>query len=138
MPEAMTNEILIGVGGLILSVLTYFAGVARTKKQLAAKDRDERIRRVLNTYMGFRRLNKTSGLDGLQKAGIATLESNGEISELLDLIVAHGEPHPLGTKHVATFSGVDLLRLFQYAAANSVNFFQVPIEQVIKDSSAQA
>ena len=136
MPEAMTSEILIGIGGLILSVLTYFAGVARTKKQLTTKDRDERIRRVLDTYMGFRRTNKTSGLDGLQKAGIAMLKSNAEIGELLNLIVAHGEPHPLGKEDAATFSGVDLLRLFQYAAATRVNFFQVPIEQVIKDSGS--
>ena len=138
MPETMSNEILIGIGGLILSVLTYFAGVSRTKRQLATQDREARIRVVLDTYMDFRRKSKTDGLDGLQKAGIATLVSNAEIHELLGRIVAHGEHHPLGRDHATTFSGVDLPRFFQYAAQNRINFFQTSIEQVVKDSGSQA
>lgn len=138
MSKNMSNEILIGISGLILSVLTYFAGVARTKKQNSVQDREERIFRVLEKYLEFRRSSKTSGLDGLKKAGIATLESNAEVTELLDRIVAHGEPHPLGQEHAAVYSGVDLLRFFRYAAQNSVNFFRTPVEQVIKDSGSHA
>jgi hypothetical protein len=63
----MTNEILIGIGGLILGVLTYFAGVWRTEKRHATQDRDARIRLVFERYMGFRRTNYTGGYDGLQK-----------------------------------------------------------------------
>ena len=138
MPETMSNEILIGIGGLILSVLTYFAGVSRTKKQLSLQDREGRICRVLDTYMELRRMGRTSGLDGLQKAGIATLETNAEVIELLGRIVAHGEPHPLGSDHATIILGVDLPRLFRYAAQKRVNFFQTRIEQVIKDSGSQA
>jgi len=134
----MSNEILIGIGGLILSVLTYFAGVSRTKKQLSVQDREERVCRVLDKYMEFRRTSNTSGLDGLQKAGIATLESNAEVTELLNRIVAHGEHHPLGSDHATVFLGVDLPRFFRYAAQNRVNFFRTSIEQVIKDSGSQA
>ena len=68
----MSNEILLGIGGLILIVLTYFADAYRTKRQLSNLDREARIRIVLDTYMRFCRTNKTNGLDGLQKAGIAT------------------------------------------------------------------
>jgi hypothetical protein len=138
MSEAISNELLIGIGGLVLSVLTYFAGVSRTKRQLATQDRETRISAVLNAYMDFRRKNKTDGLDGLQKAGIATLISNTEIHELLSRIVAHGEHHPLGRDHATTFSGVDLPRFFQYAAQNRINFFQTSIEQVVKDSDSRA
>jgi hypothetical protein len=138
MPEFMSNEILIGIGGLILSVLTYFAGVSRGTRQLAAQAREERIRRVLDTYMEFRRKSKTDGLDGLQKAGVATLISNSEVNELLGRIVAHGEHHPLGSNHEATFSGVDLPRFFLFAAQNKINFFQTSIEKVIKDSGSLA
>lgn len=138
MPEAMSTEILLTIGGLILSVLTYFAGVTRTKRQLATQDRETRIRLVLDAYMDFRRKSKTDGLDGLLKAGVATLASNAETYELLRLIVAHGENHPLGRDHATQFAGVDLPRFFRYAAENRINFFQVPAEQVIKDSDSLA
>lgn len=92
----MTTEILIGLGGLLLLVLTYFAGVHRTEKRLSKDEKNARIRNVLDKYMGFRRSNDTSCLDGLQKAGIATLYTDDEIIELIDLIVKHGENHPLG------------------------------------------
>ncbi len=32
------------------------------------------------------------------------------------------------------FAGVDLLRLFKYAADNRVNFFTTQIENIIRDS----
>jgi hypothetical protein len=138
MREYMSSEILIGIGGLILSVLTYFAGVSRGTRQLMAQERDERIRRVLDTFMEFRRMSKTDGLDGLQKAGIATLLSNSEVNELLERIMAHGENHPFGNNHEITFSGVNLPRFFQYAAKKRINFYQMPIEDVIKDSGSRA
>jgi hypothetical protein len=70
-----TNELLIGVGGLVLSVLTYFGGVWRTERRHRADDRAARIRRVFDKYMEFRRSNYTGGYDGLVKAGLATLVS---------------------------------------------------------------
>ena len=120
----MNNELLIGIGGLILSVLTYFAGVQRTERRHSAEDhrhaaeeREARIRRVFDQYMQFRRTNYTGGYDGLQKSGVATLGSNAEIEELTRVIVAHGEAHPLGSNHLAIFQGVDLLRLFGFTKA---------------------
>lgn len=133
----MSNELLIGVGGLVLSVLTYFAGVWRTEKRHAKDDREQRVQRVFDRYMEFRRTNHTGGTDGLQKAGIATLESNKEISELIERIIKHGEKHPLGTDAETTFAGVDLLRFFKYAAANRVNFLKTSPDEVIRASSAK-
>lgn len=137
MLDTMSNELLIGLGGLILSGLTYFAGVWRTERRHAVGDRDARVQRVLRKYMEFRRASYTSGLDGLQKAGVATLKSDDEIYELATLITAHGEPNPLGRDHESTFKGVSLHKLFQYAAENRLNFFQIPIEQVIRDSGSK-
>ena len=134
----MSNELLIGIGGLILSVLTFFAGVWRTERRHAAQDRQTRIRRVFDKYMEFRRTNYTGGYDGLQKAGVSTLASNQEIQELAQLIVLHGEQHPLGSNNDNVFRGVDLLRLFKYAAERRVNFVTTRIEDVIRDSGSKA
>ncbi len=133
----MTNELLIGIGGLILSVLTYFAGVRRTERRHATEDRETRVRRVFDQYIQFRRTNYTGGYDGLQKAGVATLGSNAEIQELVRLIVAHGEGHPLGSNHDTVFQGVDLLKLFKYAAEKRVNLITTRIEDVIRDSGSK-
>jgi hypothetical protein len=134
----MTNEILIGIGGLVLSILTYLAGVWQTERRHRKEDREIRIRSVFDKYMDFRRTNQTGGYDGLQKAGLATLASNDEIRDLLELVVAHGEAHPLGSNHAALFKDVDLLKLFRFAAEKRVDFLRRPIEGVIRDSGAKA
>lgn len=132
----MTNELLIGLAGLLLSVLTYLAGVWRTERRHKKDDREKRVQRVFAEYMKFRRTNWTGGYDGALKAGIATLESNAEIAEFCTLVVGHGELHPLGPDHASVFKGVNLLRFFRYAAQNRVNFITTPIEKAIEASKA--
>lgn len=134
----MTTEVLITLGGLVLSVLTYFAGVWRTERRHKQDDREVRIQRVLQRYMEFRRTNYTAGLDGLQKSGVATLASNSEIAELAQRIEGHAEIHPLGSDHAAVFTGVDLHKFFQYAARERINFLQIPVQEVIAQSKAKA
>lgn len=127
----MTNEILIGLGGLILCGLTYFAGVRRTEKRLKHEDRDNRITSVLNKYLEFRRTNHTAGLDGLQKAGVATLHNDKEIEELIKLIIDHAEKDPIGGSR-EVLKNVSLKKLFDHAATHRVNFHRDKLEDIIK------
>jgi hypothetical protein len=115
----MSNEVLIGIGGLILSVLTFFAGMWLTERRHGTQDREARIRRVFDTYMGFRRRLQTGSCDGLQKAGIATLRSNDEIEELMRLLVAHGEGNPWVLISTMTWTSIDYLRLRQSTRSTS-------------------
>ena len=134
----MSDEFLIALGGLILSVLTYFAGVWRTERRHKTQDSEARIHRVFQEYMKFRRSNYTGGYDGAQKAGAAMLQTNDELLSFAALVVGHGEMHPFGTDHATVFEGVDLLKFFRYAAEKRVNFLTTPIEQVIAESGASA
>ena len=131
------GEILIGTVGLLLSVLTYFAGVWRTEDRLSKEERKNRIQRVFDRYMEFRRSKTTSGFDGLQKAGVATLQSDGEIRELIELIGNHGETNPLGKNSAHLFESVDLKKFFDYTAWGHVSFFRTPIEEVVDKSKAE-
>lgn len=128
----MNTEILIGLGGLILSVLTYFAGVHRTERRLLKKERDNRIRTVFNRYMEFRESNYTGGLDGLKKAGIATLTTNEEIYELFELITKHGERHPLSNDK-EVIEKVGLKKFFDYAIEHGVDFLRIPVGEIIRE-----
>ena len=80
---------------------------------------------------------KTSGLDGLMKAGVALLDSDEQIRQLCDRIQQHGEKHPLGRK-IALFSGVDLKRFFEYAITKGVNFLQVNLDQLVEQFKKEA
>ncbi len=131
------GEILIGIVGLLLSVLTYFAGVWSTEERLSKEERNSRIQRVFDQYMEFRRSKYTSGFGGLQKAGVSTLQSDEEIRELIELIGNHGETNPLGTNSAHLFESVDLKKFFDYTAWGYVNFYRTPIEEVIDRSQAK-
>jgi hypothetical protein len=143
----MIELFLVVLGAVLGSVVTWLLPnreaqelrkqLAETERRHAAQDRETRILRVLDQYMQFRRSNYTGGYDGLLRSGVATLEANAEIEELLRRVVEHGEAHPLGSNHSTVFAGVDLLRLFKYAAEKRINFLTTPIEAVIRSSGSK-
>ena len=118
----MNTDIIIGVAGLVLSVLSYFAGVKRTQKQIARQERAQEFKRVLDRYMDFRKTNRTSGLDGLQRAGVAILASDSEIRKLIGMIQQHGEKNPLG-QTPELFSDIDLKEFFEFTTSDGVNLY---------------
>lgn len=132
----MNNEILIGIAGLVLSVLTYFAGVWRAERRQAKQDKGQRTDRVFNAYMDIRNRNKTAGHDGLLKSGVATLSSDAEIRELADRIMDYGEKDPLERKS-GLIDNVDLKMLFKYAAKERINFLRVQLADVIEQSKSK-
>jgi hypothetical protein len=79
-------EIGLAVAGLLLSVLTYFAGVRRGKRYreedraaASSHDADHRIDRIVQRYALLVRTNQTSALHGLLMAGVKNLRSSEEI-----------------------------------------------------------
>lgn len=128
----MTNEILIALGGLVLSGLTYFAGVYRTKKQFEENDRSLRIDRVVAEYMGFVKISRTSGHDGLVRAGVATLKSDAEIREAIDRITKHGQNSPIAGE-AGKLDGVDLHRFYSMAVERRHNFFRDNFDKLVED-----
>lgn len=109
---------IIGFGGLLLSVLTYFAGVIRTERRHARSDRKARIAKVLDTYLAAARTGRINGFPGLIRAGIATLENDAEIRSLMERIVQYGQkwaPRPV-------FEGLDSHEFFKYAIDNHYDF----------------
>ena len=116
------TELVIGLAGILLSVFTFFVGVWITERRQKRQDSQERIQRILDSYMEMRRTGETAELDGLQKAGVATLHDDEEIRKLVTLIMQHGENDPL-QRGSFELDGVDLKAFFGRAAEEHISFF---------------
>ena len=133
----MKNEIIIGIGGLILSALTYFAGVYRSDRRYRKQQKEKRIENVLNRYMEFRKTGETADLDGLQRAGIGMLKNDKEIREVVDLIMKYGEKDPLQRRSLE-MDGIDLKVFFEEARKKKINFFDSKNLRIFIDSIKNA
>ncbi len=110
---------------------------ARDKQERHAwEDKQARMDAVLEKYMDFRKRQFTEGPDGLQKAGIATLESDAEIRELADHIIANNEPDPLRRNLGLFKQDMDFKIFYDYAAKERFNFFKGNLDEAIKKSGA--
>ena len=105
-------EIALAIGGILLSLLTYFAGVRRGKRyreedRTAAAEHgaDHRVDRVVQHYALLVRTNQTGALHGLLVAGIKNLRSSEEIRLARERAAAQTGYDPL---HQYSLAGVDL------------------------------
>ena len=96
----MGNEIIIGIGGLLLSVLTYFAGVVRTERRYKTQAEEKRIDHFIDNFNRNRKAGHSKRvIDHLIPGGINNLRDDKEIeSALLNLERVHGR-HPLRDNH---------------------------------------
>lgn len=144
----MTDEVLIALGALVVGGLSYFAGVYRTKKQFeqsaheAKSGREEaareaRVSRVVEAYVRLAQASKTSGPDGLLKAGAASLADDQEVRTACARVVQHGLRSPLAAIE-QQLDGVNLSVLLQLAAERRHNFFSGNLNALIADAKAKA
>jgi hypothetical protein len=130
----MSSELFVALCGIILSVLTYFAGVIRTEKRLNSQDSKERIESVLSKYLDLCQGGRDSGWSAALRSGFGTLDNDNEIREVAKLVEDHGEKYPLTTKE--NLENVDLKKLFNYVSQNNLGFRNTPIDQLIELSNA--
>jgi hypothetical protein len=116
----MKDDLLI-IGGLLLSVLTYFAGVLRTKHFHEKDDKENRINRVVDKYVKASQSRQNNGLNGLLQAGIANLKSDTEIREACERIVNYNEKAPY-SQIGEYYNQVDLYSFFSESKKRGYNF----------------
>lgn len=96
------SNLIVGIGGLILAVLTYFAGVARGKRyrqedrqQQEEREKNARIQGVVDEYYRIYRSNYSGGIHGFLLAGAKTLGSGQELAKAIEQITARVGKSPL-------------------------------------------
>ena len=90
----MTNEIIIGIGGLVLAALTYFAGVHRTESRYKKQQKEKRIGDFVNNFF---QEYKGAGvvIELLIPSGINNLNDDEEIQTALNILKNRLGFHPL-------------------------------------------
>lgn len=139
-----TNPIILGIGGIVIAVLTYFAtnwwnnkrhqetmqnaekrhkeAMRKAERQYDEENSEKRISKVVTKYLEFRETRKTAGFDGMQKAGAGNLYNDAEIRKAVQMIMNTGRKDPLQTE--TKLHDVDLKYFFQKAAESGSNFFR--------------
>lgn len=125
------SEIIISIIGLILSVVMYFAGGWRTKRRIERNEREERITRVLDTYLTNARAHKIAEFDGLIEAGVGTLRDVGEIRDLFIRIEQNGLRYPLPLIK-PQLQGIDLHLYFYTALKKRIKAADANSDQFIE------
>lgn len=117
----MQSQLLIGVGGVLLSALTYFAGVQRTERRYERGNRQARINHVATEYLRLSQGHRNSGINALIQAGVWTLKDDLEIREVIKSVIDHGDRSPFGAFHERIMK-LDLWRYFSVAKERGYDF----------------
>jgi hypothetical protein len=116
-----TTEVVLGIATIVLPVLTFFAGDYIAHRRNQRQQSEQRISRVLDTYLVNARALVTMGFHGLIKAGVGTLKDDHEIRTLVQRINQHGEKCPFG-KHEDFLHDMDLHEFFATAQKLKYDF----------------
>jgi hypothetical protein len=127
------EAILIGIGGIVLSVLTYFAGVIRTDRRHKAQAKDNRIdafeRAFFDSYGGGGYI-----LRHLIPTGINNLVDDDEIKIALDRLQNRIGHHPLRDWN-QRIEEIGYKSFFQHTAGSGMRLGSASIEILIAQQS---
>ena len=121
------DAVLIGAGGLILSVLLYFGVIERGKRaerrRLAVLDSqdDKQYQRTLadakvEKYWNSVSRNYSSGIQALVMLGLYELDSDERVRDAIESMRLRTGNDPLSPHFRKTLEGVDLREFFRHAA----------------------
>ncbi len=151
-------EPLIGIGAIVVSLILYYAGVRRGRRQEqkhrehelqmareqrehevaleAARQRREDICRVVDEYVSMVRRHHDSGPHALVSLGLEHLGSDQAIREAIEQMGIRAGRDPWGGdgQHI---QDIDLLAFFRHVREARVDFFKLSVEAVAATVRAQ-
>lgn len=144
--------LLVGAAGVLVSALTYFAGIRRGEAQERSRQRhaellqeldhqhqaaleDQRLRetaiaRVVDDYMKLLRSATTSGVYGLADSGIASLRDDQDAREAVRRIALQAGKNPLGTASTE-LAKIDLVKFFRFFRERGLRFEHTSVADAI-------
>ncbi len=129
--EYVSGELIVGIIGVVSSAVMFFVGKRSAERNEAKQVAQDRFDTVLANFMDLRKTNRTGGLDGMRKAGAATLASDQVIRELIATVQRHGEKSPLGS-NPEWFAQVDLKHFLEWSVENKIDFHRHGWDELIR------
>jgi len=126
--------VIVAVMSCLISLWIYFAKRTGDIKRDEMNQRSKRIERVVDSYVRLADSRKSTGFDGLIKAGVNTLFSSEEVTDVCLTIFQRGRKNPLG-KYEDDLSKVDLLEFFKLAAKKGI--YNTTVEDLIKEINGE-
>lgn len=149
-------ETIIAAAGIIISALTYFAGVKRGKRESqeqreheirleverqehdglmeASRRRHERIVRVADQYVTWARKHHDNGPHALVHLGLEQLGSDADIREAIeDMRVRNGHGNDPWAGAGGEVEDVDLVVFFRHVRENGIDFFRTTVADVAEE-----
>jgi len=133
-------EIIIGLAGLIISIMLYIAGKRHGEKleqeryfNERALAKDERLHelasKVADDYVTMARSRYDNGPHGMATLALHLLKSDQLIREAIEEMHLRSGHNPWysDTKYI---EDVDLVRFFEYVSENKINFFKTTVSEV--------
>lgn len=135
------DAILLGIGALVLPVLTYFAGLQRGKRSTQSqrqhdaeleltRRREARIEGAVNRYVDLYHRNVSSAIHGLSNSGLGLLESDDEIRQAIERMHQTTRADPFGSLR-KYFDTIDLLVFFRFVSERHLSLYSRSVESVI-------
>ncbi|MBI4632297.1 MAG: hypothetical protein HY742_00165 [Deltaproteobacteria bacterium] len=127
----MSAEIIIGIGGLLLSVLTYFAGVVRTERRYKSQLKERRIDDFVNVFFSK---YKGAGvvIELLTSSGIHNMQNDDEIMAALETLRNRLGFHPLRNWN-DDIRAIGYKKFFDFVLGNKVQLNPGTITMAIND-----
>ena len=111
-------EIFLGAAGIVVSALTYFAGVQRGKRERAAdaqerarEIREARIAGITERYVA--NTLKVANMAGALRAGVTSLSDWTEVRDFCERVDAAGETPVVPPRYRQHIRDEDLLTFFE-------------------------
>jgi hypothetical protein len=111
-------EVFLAVAGIVISVLMYFAGVQRGKRERAEdaqgrarETREARIAGVTERYLA--NTLKVANMAGALRAGVTSLNDWSEVHDFCDRVNSAGETPVVPQPYRQSIRKEDLLTFFQ-------------------------
>jgi hypothetical protein len=122
-------EVAIGIAGIIVGVLTYFAGVRHGRRTADESYQQGQQDKLVDEYVRMARSNYASGVYSLAMLGMEILGTDAAIRNAIQQMQVRTASDPWSGK-AAVVANVDLVRFFRYVREQKVNFAQRSVEDV--------
>ena len=137
----MNDTLIVALGGIVVSVLAYFAGQQRAdlRHDRERADKDEREQReqhrtlagkLVDEYVDMVRRHYADGPYALAKLGLDALGSDALIREAITEMETRSGSDPW-SGHGRNVQSVDLVVFFQIVRERRIDFAKVTVEEVV-------